>query len=114
MICLPPPERPLINRTVTCITGRYDISGILSSAAKWHYRSLRSFTPRLNEPDSTEATKINFSSKDARMPSHNHHDALVITILIAKCLVKKALVDNESSTKIMFLYTLCEMRIPET
>ena len=40
-----------------------------------------------------------------------HHDALVISLLIANCRVKRILVDNGSSTNVIFLSALKEMNI---
>ena len=43
-----------------------------------------------------------------------HHDTLVITLLIANCRIKRILVDNGSSTNVIFLSALKEMNIDET
>ena len=42
-----------------------------------------------------------------------HHDALVISLLIANCLIKRILIDNGSSTNVIFLSALKEMNIDE-
>lgn len=60
-----------------------------------------------------EAVDVNFSSEDARRPSHPHHDTLVIVVLIVNCLVKRTLVDNGSLTNLLFLHALMEMKILE-
>ena len=42
-----------------------------------------------------------------------HHDALVISLLIANCRIKRILIDNGSSTNVIFLSALKEMNIDE-
>ena len=43
-----------------------------------------------------------------------HHDALVISLLIANFRIKRILVDNDSSTNVIFLNALKEMNIEES
>ena len=43
-----------------------------------------------------------------------HHDALVISLLIANCRIKRVLVDYSSSTNVLFFNTLKEMEIEES
>ena len=43
-----------------------------------------------------------------------HNNALVISLLIAKCRIKRILVDNGSSTNVIFLNSLREMNIDES
>ena len=43
-----------------------------------------------------------------------HHDALVISLLIANCKIKRILIDNSSSINIIFLNALREMKIDES
>ena len=42
-----------------------------------------------------------------------HHDTLVISLLIANCRIKRILVDNGSSTNVIFPSALNEMNIDE-
>ena len=43
-----------------------------------------------------------------------HHVTLIIFLLIANCKIKKVLVDNGSSTNVLFLNTWKEMKIKES
>ena len=43
-----------------------------------------------------------------------HHDVLVISLLIANCRIKRILVDNSSSTNVIFLNAMKEMNIDES
>ena len=43
-----------------------------------------------------------------------HGDALVISLLISHCKIKRILVDNGSSTNVIFLNALMEMKIDES
>lgn len=43
-----------------------------------------------------------------------HQDALIVTLQIANCKLKRALIDNESSVNIMFLPALNEMQLDES
>ena len=42
------------------------------------------------------------------------HNALVISLLIANCKIKRILIDNVSSTNVIFLNALKEMNIDES
>ena len=58
-------------------------------------------------------TIMSFSSNEASELIHPHHDALVINLIVANCLTKKILVDNDSSTNVIFLDILKEMQAPK-
>lgn len=45
---------------------------------------------------------------------HPHHDALVISLYIANCFIKRVLIDNGSSANILFLNALRDMKVDES
>jgi hypothetical protein len=56
---------------------------------------------------------ITFTEKDFRLKSTNHNDAMVIEVNIAGWVIGKILVDNGSSTDIMFLKTFEKMNLSQ-
>ena len=57
---------------------------------------------------------ITFVDNEALGLINPHHDALVISLLIANCRIKRVLVDNGSSTNMLFLNALKEMKIDKS
>ena len=51
---------------------------------------------------STDKQAITFTDEDAERIHHPHDDAIVITLLIADYTTKRVLVDNRSSTEILY------------
>ena len=43
----------------------------------------------------------------------DHHDSLVISLMISNCLMKRVMVDNDSSANIIFKEALEEMGLKE-
>ncbi|KAH6761645.1 hypothetical protein C2S52_019078 [Perilla frutescens var. hirtella] len=109
-----PIKPPRIDRTLNCITGGSEISGISQSSAKRHCRSLKYTTnvPKEVKPD--DQATLSFSSSEVSELSLPHHDALVISLLISNCLIKRTLIDNGSSSNVIFLSTLKGMQVEET
>ena len=66
-------------------------------------RSLR--TRSMNEP------AISFTDEDAERIHHPYDDAIVITLLIADYTTKRVLVDNGSSTDILYYLAFQQMRL---
>jgi hypothetical protein len=54
---------------------------------------------------------ITFTKEDFRFKSANHNDAMVIELNIVGCVIGKILVDNGSSTDILFLKTFEKMNL---
>ena len=85
------------------ISGGLEISSISHAAARkstWNAKhSLEAVKPKrlLLGTD-----KISFTAKEQEKLPTAHHDALVISLTIANCLVKRILVDNGSSGNIIF------------
>lgn len=96
----------------SCITSGSDVSGTSLSSAKRHYRSLR-YNPSVIEAEGIMGfNNIEFSREKASNHSHPHHDALVISTLISNYLVKRTLIDNRSSTNVIFSSALRNIQIP--
>ena len=55
-----------------------------------------------------------FNSDEIRAVCRPNDDALVITLPIANCEVKRILIDNGSSANVLFLSTLKEMELDES
>ncbi|XP_030925787.1 uncharacterized protein LOC115952709 [Quercus lobata] len=64
----------------------------------------RSLRMRTDEP------AITFTDEDAERVHHLHDDAIVITLLIVDYMTKKVLVDNGSSTDILYYPAFQQMR----
>ena len=57
---------------------------------------------------------ISFIDNKATTLINPHDDALFISLLIANCKMKRILVDNGSSTKVLFMSTLKEIKVDES
>ena len=57
---------------------------------------------------------ISFIDNEATTLINPHHDELVISLMVANCKIKRILVDNGSSTNVLFLNALKEMKIDES
>ena len=96
------------------ISGGFARGGESSSARKAHLRSIRSAEigeiqavsklPRLD-------TSITFSDSDLEGCQHPHDDPLVVRAVVANKTVHRVLVDNESSTDIIFASAFDKMGI---
>jgi hypothetical protein len=78
---------------------------------------LRSMNTIINDGPATRPkwTKvpITFIEEDFRLKSTNHNDAMVIEVNIAGSVIRKILVDNGSSTDILFLKTFKKMNLTQ-
>ena len=59
----------------------------------------------------TDEQAITFTNADAERVHHPHDDAIVITLLIADYTTKRVLVDNGSSTDILYYPTFQQIRL---
>ncbi|XP_013617583.1 PREDICTED: uncharacterized protein LOC106324110 [Brassica oleracea var. oleracea] len=94
---------PRQDRVIHVISGGSEISGISHAATK---------KSTWNAKHGLEAAKpkrlllgtdvISFAAKEQERVLTPHHDALVISLSVANCLVKRILVDNGSSGNIIF------------
>ena len=57
---------------------------------------------------------ISFIDNEGIALINPHHDALVISLLVANCKIKRILIDNRSSTNVLFLNALKEMKTDES
>ncbi|XP_074302957.1 uncharacterized protein LOC141637297 [Silene latifolia] len=100
----PPPQ---CTRTVNVITGGSELCELTYSAAKRHATRTKGDRPknscRINRQNLPSVT---FDETDAGSAPEQHHDALVITLPIGNCEVRKILVDTESSVNLVMLETL--------
>ncbi|KAL5580697.1 hypothetical protein UlMin_013139 [Ulmus minor] len=103
-------------RVINVITGGSEISGISYSAARRHARVSVNPETCSSQPPAGDYTDqvISFVDNEATALINPHHDALVISLLVANCKIKRILVDNGSSTNVLFLTALKEMKIDES
>ncbi|XP_074310521.1 uncharacterized protein LOC141646549 [Silene latifolia] len=100
----PPPQ---CTRTVNVITGGSELCGLTYSAAKRHATRTKRDIPenscRINRQNLPSVT---FDETDAGSALEQHHDALIITLPIENCELRKILVDTGSSVNLIMLETL--------
>ncbi|XP_013751474.2 uncharacterized protein LOC106453814 [Brassica napus] len=103
------------DRVIDVISGGSEISGITHTAAKkstWNTKhGLEAAKPKrlLGGTD-----KISFTAKEQEKFLTPHHDALVISLIVANCLVKRILVDNGSSGNIIFQAAYKDLGLEES
>ncbi|KAL5573285.1 hypothetical protein UlMin_022882 [Ulmus minor] len=107
------PAEPTPERVVNVITGGSEVSGITYSAARRHARAAVNPENNMSPTPQTGASNLVLSFVDNEDSTliNPHHDALVISLLIANCQIKRILIDNGSSTNVIFLSALKEMNI---
>ncbi|XP_074290609.1 uncharacterized protein LOC141617324 [Silene latifolia] len=109
-----PSPPPPYSKIVSVITGRSETCGLTYSAAKRHATETKGdkpeFSLRVSRQDLLE---ISFNEADILDEAEHHHDALIITLSIGNCLVKKILVDTGSFVNLIMLETLKNMGFSE-
>ncbi|XP_056864080.1 uncharacterized protein LOC130511214 [Raphanus sativus] len=107
-----PPQQ---DRVIHIISGGSEVSGISCAAAK------RSTCNARNGQESEGPKRlllgtdeIRFTAREQERVLAPHHDALVISLTIANCLVKRILVDNESSSNIIFHSAFADLGLEPT
>jgi hypothetical protein len=104
-----PADPPICTRTVNVITGGSDLSGLTYSAAKRHATETKGDKPEIScRVTQSTLPSITFDEVDVR-DKQEHHDALIITMSMANCKVKKILVDTGSSVNLIMLQTVRNM-----
>ena len=103
-------------RIVNAIIGGSEVSGITYSATKWHVSVAVNPKTNSSPPPPYRAMDqiITFMDNEDSTLINPHHDALVISLLIANCRIKRVLVNNVSSTNVLFLNALKEVKIEES
>ncbi|XP_013690096.1 uncharacterized protein LOC106394021 [Brassica napus] len=98
-----PTSPPRQDRVINVISGGSEVSGVSHAAAK---KSTRNAKHGLEMTQSKllllGTDEISFTVKEQEKILAPHHDALVISLTVANCLVKRILVDNGSSSNIIF------------
>ncbi|KAF3513175.1 hypothetical protein F2Q69_00006616 [Brassica cretica] len=91
------------DRVIHVISGGSEISGVNHTAAKRSTRNAKNSQENGNPKRMLLGTdEISFTAKEQEKVLAPHHDALVISLTIANRLVKQILVDNGSSSNIIF------------
>ena len=90
------------------ITGGFEVSGIKYSAARRHARATVNPETNLSPTPQNKASNLVLSVIDNEDSTliNPHHDAFVISLLIANCWIKRILINNGSSTNVIFLSAL--------
>ncbi|KAL0645841.1 hypothetical protein Bca4012_044132 [Brassica carinata] len=109
-----PVSPPRQDRVIHVISGGSEISGISHAAVKkstWNAKhGLEADKPKRLLLGMDE---ISFTTKEQEKVLTPHHDALVISLTVANCLVKRILVDNGSSSNIIFHATYKDLGLEE-
>ncbi|XP_048502935.1 uncharacterized protein LOC104896471 [Beta vulgaris subsp. vulgaris] len=106
----PPPE-PTHDKVINSIFGGSKICGLTYSAAKRFAREGSKAVPkqyRSTEEKKLRSMTINFDEEDGDEEA-DHHDGLVVSLTVSNCLMKRVLIDNGSSTNIIFKSALESM-----
>ncbi|XP_056695218.1 uncharacterized protein [Spinacia oleracea] len=113
------PAPPTFEKVVNVISGGSDICGLTSSAAKKINRGESEAVKEGQTEDeialdkSLAAMIITFNDSDSTDTQQEHHDGLVISLPIGNALIKRILIDNGSSSNVLFLEALQEMGLNE-
>ncbi|KAF3500805.1 hypothetical protein F2Q69_00042518 [Brassica cretica] len=109
-----PVSPPRQDRVIHVISGGSEVSGISHAAAKkstWNAKhGLDAAKPKRLLLGTDE---ISFTAKEQEKVLTPHHDALVISLTIENCLVKRILEDNGSSGTIIFQATYKDLGLEE-
>ncbi|XP_074313636.1 uncharacterized protein LOC141648823 [Silene latifolia] len=109
-----PSPPPPYSKVVSVIRGESEICGLTYSAAKRHATETKGDKPEFSLRVSRhDLPAISFDEADVPDEAEHHHDALIITLSIRNCLVKKILVDTGSSMNLIMLETLKNMRFSQ-
>ncbi|XP_010684616.1 uncharacterized protein LOC104899178 [Beta vulgaris subsp. vulgaris] len=110
----PPPE-PLHDKVINSISGGSEICGLTYSAAKRFVREGSKAAPkqyRSVEEKKLRSMTISFDEEDGDEEADNH-DGLVVSLTVSNCLMKRVLIDNDSSANIIFKSALESMGLQE-
>ncbi|XP_074265775.1 uncharacterized protein LOC141588220 [Silene latifolia] len=106
---------PVCTRIVNVIKGGSKLCGLTYLAAKRHATKTKGDKPEFScRISRLDLLAVTFDKTDAQTTPEQHHDALIITLPIGNCTVKKILVDNGSSVNLIMLETHKGMGFSET
>ncbi|XP_074297906.1 uncharacterized protein LOC141628701 [Silene latifolia] len=95
-------------------SGGSELCGLTYSAAKRHATRTKGDRPENScRTNHQNLPSVTFEETDAGSAPEQHHDALIITLPIGNCKVKKILVDTGSSVKLIMMETLKGMGFKE-
>ncbi|XP_038716828.1 uncharacterized protein LOC120010181 [Tripterygium wilfordii] len=110
---LPPP--PLATSTYCVISGGLEIRGLSHTSDKKHEKEAANLGVKMARFVGTFTNQVMvFADDEATQLLHPHHDALVLTLQVANINLKRILIDNGSSTNVLFLAAYKEMGLDET
>ncbi|XP_033148540.1 uncharacterized protein LOC117134360 [Brassica rapa] len=105
---------PRQDRVIHVISGGSEVSGVSHAAAKKSTRNAKHGLETAQPKTLLLGTdEISFTAKEQKKILAPHHDALVFSLTIANCLVKRILVDNGSSSNIIFLTAYQDLGLEE-
>ncbi|XP_074297576.1 uncharacterized protein LOC141628316 [Silene latifolia] len=108
-----PTAPPTCTKIINVITGGSDISGLTYSAAKRRATETKEDRPEIScRVSHSNLPVVAFDEEDIH-DSQEHHDALIITLSMANCTVRKVLVDTGSSVNLIMLKTIENMGFSE-
>ncbi|XP_025662052.1 uncharacterized protein [Arachis hypogaea] len=97
---------------INCISGGYAGGGSTSSARKRTYRAMLALSDTTNNPQqSQDLPEITFRSTDFICKDANLDDHVVISIQLGDLIVRKVLLDPESSADVLFFTTFEKMKL---
>ncbi|XP_013738775.1 uncharacterized protein LOC106441514 [Brassica napus] len=106
---------PRQDRVIHVISGGSEVSGASHTAAKKSTCNAKHGLETTQPKRLLLGTeKISFTAKDQRKILAPHHDALVISLTVANCLVKRILVDSGSSSNIIFQMAYQDLGLEES
>ncbi|XP_033129374.1 uncharacterized protein LOC117126095 [Brassica rapa] len=109
-----PSSPPRQDRVIHVISGGSEVSGVSHAAAKKSTRNAKHGLETAQPKRLLLGTdEISFTAKEEEKILAPHHDALVVSLTIANCLVKRILVDNGSSSNIIFLTAYQDLGLEE-
>ncbi|XP_033134303.1 uncharacterized protein LOC117127760 [Brassica rapa] len=109
-----PSSPPRQDQVIHVISGVSEVSGLSHAAAKKSTRNAKLGLETAQPKRLLLGTdEIRFTAKEQEKILAPHNDALVVSLPIANCFVKRILVDNRSSSNIIFLMAYQDLGLEE-
>ncbi|XP_013594344.1 PREDICTED: uncharacterized protein LOC106302366 [Brassica oleracea var. oleracea] len=109
-----PASPPRQDRVIHVISGGSEISGICHAAAKKSTRNAKLGLETSKSKLLLGTDEISFTTKEQEKVLAPHHDALVVSLTVANCLVRRILVDNGSSRNIVLQTAYQDLGLDES